>query len=95
MSSTSSENGTLEPSLSLPIEVNAIILNQNGVPITPSSIYPVNYNQNEKNDSVVLKSEDHPDHIIQDIITDEPKNESGGEDVVINIDNDTETEQTD
>ena len=95
MSSTSSEKGTLEPSLSLPIEVNVIILNQNGVPVTPSSIYPVNYNQNEKNDSVVLKSEDHPDHIIQDIITDEPKNESGGEDVVINIDNDTETEQTD
>ena len=95
MSSTSSEKGTLEPSLNFPIEVNVIILNQNGVPITPSSIYPVNYNQNEKNDSVVLKSEDHPDHIIQDIITDEPKNESGGEDVVINIDNDTETEQTD
>ena len=95
MNSTSSEKGTLEPSLSLPIEVNVIILNQNGVPIIPSSIYPVNYHQDEKNDSVVLNSEDHPDHIMQDIITDETKNGSCDDDVFINIDNDTETELTD
>ena len=95
MNSTSSENDTLELGLILPIEVNVIVLNRNGVPNTPSSIYQVSYNQDEKNDSVVFKSEDHPDHIMQDIITDEPKNKSGGDDIFINIDNDTETEQTD
>ena len=95
MDSKSSEKDTLEPSLSLPIEVNVIILNQNGVPIIPTSTYSVNYNQDEKNDSVVLKSENHPGRIMQDIITDEPKNELCGDNVVINIDSDTETEQTD
>ena len=108
METLSSETDSLEPQIGLPIEANVVII-ENGGQSIQSSVYPVNDTNEDRKNSVILKSDkdarnelpfkdinENKNHFLLDTtITNDSANNQMSDNVIIDIENETVTEEKD
>ena len=108
METLSSETDSPEPQIGLPIEANVVII-ENGGQSIQSSVYPVNDTNEDRKNSVILKSDkearnelpfkdinENKNHFLLDTtITNDSANNQMSDNVIIDIENETLTEEKD